>query len=199
MIASFRSIVWVFSGSGELGMMRPLELMVRGEEIREPLMHCRQLIYCVAEVILSCSRPWSCRWITNPWRCAKAILTELRPEFEVKDKHSVPSQAPSILITPTKFGAPPLFMQNSLSSRFPKLLITEETLLLDVFWRCYPHYSEPRWSKDELASLPKITGGRSLPLLNSFQMQYVRKSREHFHCSPKCGSPWPRRTNEDRP
>jgi hypothetical protein len=51
MIPFFRSMVWVFSGSGELAMMRPLESMVRGEEIREPLMHCRQLIYCVAEAI----------------------------------------------------------------------------------------------------------------------------------------------------
>ena len=52
MIAFSKFMVWVFSGSGELGMIRPLESMLRGEEKREPLMHCRQLIYCVAEAIL---------------------------------------------------------------------------------------------------------------------------------------------------
>jgi hypothetical protein len=35
-----------------LGMMRPFESMVRGEQMRAPLIHCLQLMNCVVEAIL---------------------------------------------------------------------------------------------------------------------------------------------------
>lgn len=43
-MAFLRSMVVVFGGRGELGIMRPLESRVRGVETRVPLIHCWQFM-----------------------------------------------------------------------------------------------------------------------------------------------------------
>jgi len=71
-----RSTIWVFSGIGESGMIRPLELIIKGDETRVPLMHCRQLMNWVAEAILEI---WEFRsaFVSTEECRFKSLLTEL--------------------------------------------------------------------------------------------------------------------------